>query len=110
MEADGGGLGLSDRQRPGHPDSPRLTPVVSSASPSPRSRVASDASEDFAMLDLHPDPSVTGTSCNGVDAVPPSPATPATLLATPERVGRLADLNGICDDQGHGAGPESLRA
>eukprot|EP00959_Pyramimonas_sp_CCMP1952_P395911 8295598-Pyramimonas_sp.AAC.1 len=62
------------------------------------------------MLDLRPDLSVTGTSCNEVEAVPPSPATPATLLATPERVGRLADLNDVYDDQGHGDGPESLRA
>eukprot|EP00959_Pyramimonas_sp_CCMP1952_P032877 689219-Pyramimonas_sp.AAC.1 len=107
LQADGSRRGLSDRLRPGRLDSPRLTPVVSSASPSPRLRVASDASEDFVMLDLRPDISVAGTSCNGVDTVLPSPA---SLLATPVRGGRLADLNDTYDYQGHGAGPESLRA
>eukprot|EP00959_Pyramimonas_sp_CCMP1952_P296289 6198062-Pyramimonas_sp.AAC.1 len=62
------------------------------------------------MLDLRPDVLVVGPSCPGADAVSSSPATPATLLATPERVGRLADLDDLSDDQGAGAGPETSRA
>eukprot|EP00959_Pyramimonas_sp_CCMP1952_P242416 5067089-Pyramimonas_sp.AAC.1 len=61
------------------------------------------------MLDMRPDLSVNGASCIEVDTVSPSPATPATLIATPERVGRLADLNDLYDYQGHGAGPGTHR-